>query len=1456
MAASQAVSDQLTETDDVIPLDVPSEEKGGEDADSNVSDTTTDSDGQLQQIPEIDPPVLISPCSAPVQCNGGGDGVVSPDSRKRRASSPASAVPSTRNTENKRLKVDKRTSKQLSREATAQASGSLLPAEIWHRIFTYLPPKTLGNLLCVNKLFNVYLDASSTFRCTFPVSLCVSHIPQLRPEAIWQASRRCFWPKMPVPLRDKSELEMWRLACQTGCQFCEKTKTPVSQSSSDHWLNGPGLNGIRTVWAFGLRTCGQCLSVRSLKEIDLLLSSSMPSVLIPALSFVFVTDDMHLIPPTSLQNGQIPPDFRVTKLFSSSDVDKIQNEFLSVKSMGKATMEEWLKGLEDRGKKKRSDSLRWEKWELSSGIVQMNKMLSPEILRNTAAPSHKSALHELDSAALIVNRSGSQLSVLSDKPVTKGFQSHLANRPTVPHSAPTSNPPRSRTRVEVMELKAARRVEIERRAMELEPPLPPHVLIHIPSFQAALQIITPLDDSAWDVLRPRLLAQRAEAEQRGQLEQEADHQSRIAQERAEERLSAQDANQDITKQQVDKDWDDIQIPLQSQLSAFAAEIIRDGWRNGQNVNNDTSPQFATEVLMYVRRRFYAEVSKDLAVTQAAGQKPALDPPDCPFPRMLTLENMKWLFDAKIRPITDPYRRELFFCNGCEGSRKLFGFEGVVQHYAAKHTSALSLGSVVVHWQAEWPDVPPFHPNPRIMQATHPVQNRPPSSQHVGLQPSYTTHPALSPLTPYPPPPYTTSGFAASTYGEQASSLHNPRALGQAMSYAPLCQVPGQQYSHQPASFGRFGSSPQTSYSSLYPYRGPPTYPPGDGLYAQTYQIHQNTYPSSYIPFYGGPPANTYHPQLEDIARNSRELWITTASLKDLPGSIRVFVVLHHVVARFKARFLQMAPLTFFSEGLSNNKEMRPVRNVNGLVCKACKSGLDNTYVEDQDKTYSLPRLVNHFQQQHIEQSHVAGAPILDWSVDMVFISDLSVLSNLRNLTNMDTHKFTLISDAFPPANYPSGYSQPMVTAAGESSSYSTSHSQGHAATGVEPSNNSVSRHLEASKSNFQEITSSPVDLGVSKPETKSTNKLSTFGAPSDSSRAIPEGSDRGTNSKSVSMVNPRNHQKQPKGDNKHSDHESKANVSSDEDPVAEEQQRRQEEEIRAMWAADRRDTARVVSVHPTAVRGAESLNSATSSDADIQKISVPTIQSRSTSPNRGMKQPSITVGHSDDESNDLMAGLETQLKQQSGYAVQQRRPYDDPPQLRRSESPAWQQLSDQALGPEGSSSRSPTNVRYEAKPDTLVRKLMLSVGHLERDYDSRRVDSGVTGDVSYMHAPHREYVDTPLDNARCSPIHSVDMYELIRVRDHQGDYFIRRPVRQVTSSVHGERFTPYSTALSRAQSQSYQPTDEGGRRSSCVFSRSIHRVPPHDDTASLDEYDPRFPTLPVDAEISRRIQYE
>lgn len=47
--------------------------------------------------------------------------------------------------------------------------------------------------------------------------------------------------------------------------------------------------------------------------------------------------------------------------------------------MGSATFEEWLKGLDDRGKERRNDAARWERWEVSGGVARMRNLQSHEV---------------------------------------------------------------------------------------------------------------------------------------------------------------------------------------------------------------------------------------------------------------------------------------------------------------------------------------------------------------------------------------------------------------------------------------------------------------------------------------------------------------------------------------------------------------------------------------------------------------------------------------------------------------------------------------------------------------------------------------------------------------------------------------------------------------------------------------------------------------------------------------------------------------------------------------------------------------------------------------------------------------------------------------------------------------------------------------------------------------------
>lgn len=163
----------------------------------------------------------------------------------------------------KRLKPDPALQQYWTEEGRLQEDRSLLPAEIWHHIFTFCPPRVLGILLQVNRSFNAYLDPSSSRFSFEPLSVSATQI--MTPVSIWRASRSLYnLPNMPSPLLGKSELDMWKLACGSKCQFCGK-KRQTNFISVDQWHPGPGEKSVIPIWSFDIRACGPCLQKESIK---------------------------------------------------------------------------------------------------------------------------------------------------------------------------------------------------------------------------------------------------------------------------------------------------------------------------------------------------------------------------------------------------------------------------------------------------------------------------------------------------------------------------------------------------------------------------------------------------------------------------------------------------------------------------------------------------------------------------------------------------------------------------------------------------------------------------------------------------------------------------------------------------------------------------------------------------------------------------------------------------------------------------------------------------------------------------------------------------------------------------------------------------------------------------------------------------------------------------------------
>ncbi|KAG6362976.1 hypothetical protein INS49_008071 [Diaporthe citri] len=754
------------------------------------------------------------------------------------------------------------------------------------------------------------------------------------------------------------------------------------KGSPDPWQSGPGKDGVAIIWAFATRSCGTCLLTKSIKEIDILLSSSFPSTLAAALPFVFVTQELNVISPATMERSQTPPSTSLTKIFWSQHVETLKQEFFSVKAMGAATVEEWLKGLEGRGHERRSDTLRWENWAASGGLSQMRNVLYPGYRpsvpitvstavgpKTTAGSASVVQIPGLNSASnhsrtATPSISSSQRNGITPDPFRRSSTGTASSFPSGRHE---------RTKEEVAELKAARKAEIERRALALDPPLEPSVLAHIPSFQAALQIITPLDEQAWELLKSRLLAQRAEAEQR---EKENSAQVLRQQEMDDKRNLAAAANKEA-RDAVDADWDEVQAPVRARIAGFADEIIRDGWEDGDKVDRNSCSKFAVEVLTYIRKRFYAEVTKDAAAARASGATPVVDPPQGPFTQKLTLENMKWVFDIKIKPHTERHRKEIFLCNGCEVTVRYYGFEGVIQHYAAKHTTSLSIGNAS--------HLRPTVPTNKVYQ--QPLLNHTKLIQNLQRQPMEQLRTIVRLM-----------GKARTPLTKLKVTGHIPTLLrmSTSISLTLLLKVTRQAI-----------RALLLRLQALQDYR-----------VRKARQIgYQPVHPSAFSP--------QYRAQLEDMARMARELWNATSNMKDTLSIVRVQVVIHHLAKRFHARFGLPLPLATFIDGLSDHKDMRPVRNVNGLVCRVCHQGVGG-YVasEEERRSYSLPQLTTHFQSKHVEPFVQMGqyAQPPEWTVEMVLLPEPAAVTNLRSAVSMDSQKFHLVNEAVPhllgPVNIP------------------------------------------------------------------------------------------------------------------------------------------------------------------------------------------------------------------------------------------------------------------------------------------------------------------------------------------------------------------------------------------------------------------------------------------------------
>ncbi|KAM3415523.1 hypothetical protein BST61_g9044 [Cercospora zeina] len=874
---------------------------------------------------------------------------------------------------------------QAKKRKTSSQLPQLSPA-IWQRVFYLLPPAMLCRCLRVCKDFNRFL---TSMKAPQGHQKDKSTARVVDSEAIWIQSRKTFFPQLPRPLRHHSELEMLQLVGGQACQFCGKLASPVPATSVFNC--GPGADGVRVIFPFAVRTCGSCIEPRLRKDVQLLTDSTSARLRL-GIAHAFRNEESHFVTETVRQIPPgIPGSLRFSKVYYQPHLAAIKQEEDDAQQLGQGAADEWRKGLYNKGKDAMADSARWEKWEAQ---LRLGANLG-RVLREYDLSSFPHNVQDVQSRSAGVNTFQSSSTATNGphplpQPVHvfhNGYppqfpQYQQLSRPPLPqqHQLPfppplpfaSQQPPHRvvRNAQEVESARQARKAEIERRCTELEPPVEPNVLQHMDSFQAAMQITTPLTDAAWDMLKPRIIAQKETAE----LAEHMRASQLAALQAAMPSLVSEDIISKPAKEVYDREYEDWQLPLRKRLGEYADDLINGHWGGGKMLGKDNVPIFAIQVLLHVRQRYVQDKELGLlADLETTGSKKLptrqVTPQPAPF---LSLDNMKWVYDNKVRSFTDVHRKEHFICAGCDEEKKpkWFAFEGLIQHYGAKHTTAFSKGNIVVHWQtAEWPDPPPFHTNPAHwlkmdrraseFKKEHRTKNTPQGS-HGGSSQAPANAPLLVP------------------------NLHNPGA-----------------------GFG--------SHNSSYPHQ---TY--GRNL-SQAPQHSSHGYHIQSSTLLNGAAEGGHEAQLLKLASDSREIWDALDGVKDLLESIQVHTVLHHAVIRFVERYRYKPALDMLTDALATHSSMRPMKNVTGLACKSCVATGPNSHSSSYwtrtrgAKFFNTSSLITHFKLMHQPQDNVGP---LDWVKDMIELPEKQIFSQLLQTPGMDDRKLALIAAASP-AMYPS-----------------------------------------------------------------------------------------------------------------------------------------------------------------------------------------------------------------------------------------------------------------------------------------------------------------------------------------------------------------------------------------------------------------------------------------------------
>ncbi|KAL9056140.1 MAG: hypothetical protein Q9162_003101 [Coniocarpon cinnabarinum] len=722
------------------------------------------------------------------------------------------------------------------------------------------------------------------------------------------------------------------------------------------------------------------------------------SVMLSVVPFLFLTEDNHVLSPSAFRlAGGIPENIRIQKVFLLSQLESLQEKLRHAKEKDQQQAKDLLHALSDELPSTNELFSAWEHWATVENVHRFRTPLLGHCLKRFRDGKSAKNVEGADDEASVGD-------------VT---ETHSRGS-SAPHRPPT------RSKADAHEAKVGRRAEIERRCAKLSPPLDGILLEHMDAFGAAMQISMPLTEDAWQLLKPKLLAQRRVAQQRLREQQAASH--------AFEATTDPTAEKALDTDEVKERWEKFQRPVRADLERYVDELTRDTWADGKAVNRHTAPRFAAEALVSARNRYASERPERMQSGNAF---------------RLVLHNMKWVYEHKIKPLTEVAHgaRDIFACAECGGSHKMFAFDSLIQHFAAKHTSNFSSkGSGIAWYEAPWPQRPPFRIPERSSGSTgQPVDLISPSEDSHTFGGSPPSHPdqntLYQPVASMHRPPLTSPGFAHGAYGP-FGAFSTPSA-----GYSSMATSPAYSAGHAYPPPSRF--SYHTNATSPFDVSGPPFSP-----YHNPHTPVQVTgiaeqwagspgYPSPIKPLYLPSPhlgqPSFLQVQSDAVAAIAKEVWDLLVPVKQIPPSVRFYVLINHTISRFKEQFSNEPNIDLFARCVNDHISLRAMKDANGLACKVCvlekesrEEGHSHAFplTGGERKLYSFSSLLSHFKQVHVEtklalenaQTHDDPEDLTrhDWKEDMIELPDDSLIEGLMRLQGMsDPHRMVIVKAAFP-----------------------------------------------------------------------------------------------------------------------------------------------------------------------------------------------------------------------------------------------------------------------------------------------------------------------------------------------------------------------------------------------------------------------------------------------------------